>query len=249
MDFAKKQVLKAFDQLQAWHAAKPKPELINRLHIPAAALDCRATYDFSYDGSIDCHTPPCNWNHRHTSPQPWDKLQEWLTKRGFQKLGSGAYGHVLGHPKSDKVIKILRRPSQDGWLDYIRWAKKHNFLGTFAPKVTSYKYIKNKDGDFGVAVMERLDKTLYHVDRKHDARFIQEAMMHSLNGNGLAGKFLSVAKPGSDEFIQSFLRAFGREGGDFHAGNWMTRKDGTLVLIDPLCRPGVTDPKERFKLH
>jgi hypothetical protein len=242
MDFAKKQVLKNFEQLKAWHAAKPKTELLVK-------IQANQELHVSFDSYIsDSYCPPVRLRC-YDEGKPWSKLQTWLEKRGFQKLGSGAYGHVLGHPKSDKVIKILRRPSQDGWLDYIRWAKKHNFLGTFAPKVTSYKYIKNKDGDFGVAVMERLDKTLYHVDRKHDARFIQEAMMHSLNGNGLAGKFLSVAKPGSDEFIQSFLRAFGREGGDFHAGNWMTRKDGTLVLIDPLCRPGVTDPKERFKLH
>lgn len=67
-----------------------------------------------------------------------------LEKRGFVKIGGGAFGSVFEHPTKGKgrVLKILRTPESDGWLDYIKWAAQEGQMGKYAPRVYSYKWIK-----------------------------------------------------------------------------------------------------------
>src|SRR5882672_10391646 len=61
----------------------------------------------------------------------------WLEKKGFKRLGAGAYSTVLGKDGSDKVIKVSR--SLDNWIDYIQWSAANGYAGNFAPRVYSWK--------------------------------------------------------------------------------------------------------------
>ena len=265
MNKNKKQKLKAAKQLQIWFMGRPKAMKEGLISVAGFNKAKKALENakiakpfkpiilpkmFKADGGDrPCSCSQCApaWiKIRREEPNGYFKMREWLERKGFKKLGSGAYGIVLGKDNSDKVIKLIRDPRRDGWVEYVQWAKQNKYLGTFAPRVDSYKFVKDGNAGFGMAVMERLDKTFHSVPREHDAHFVQEAMLHTLKGNELAAKFLALHKPGAEEFILSFREKFG-DYGDFHSGNWMTRKDGSVVLIDPLSRPGQTNYKERIK--
>lgn len=268
MNKNKKQKLKAAKQLQIWFMGRPKAMKEGLISVAGfkkaqkALENAKIAKPFKvirpitfnpWPNESSCNCSECQPHkiiHVGNSDNGYYKMYGWLERKGFKKLGSGAYGVVFGKDNSDKVIKLIRDPRRDGWVEYVQWAKQNKYLGTFAPRVDSYKFIKDKDSDagFGMAVMERLDKTFYHVPREQDAYFVHDAMLQTFYGNQLAAKFLALHKPGADEFIRSFRNKFGN-GGDFHAGNWMTRKDGAVVLIDPISRPGQTNYKERIKTN
>lgn len=173
-----------------------------------------------------------------------------LMAKGYKEIGSGYYSSVLAHPNSDKVIKVSKRAHSDGWIDYVKWADSKGYAGTFAPLVHSYKFIKtrergywswddeNKDQNgFGIAVMERLDKTLHKVHETRNAKFFGEAVKFTLNyNNELSAKFVDQYVPGFNKFLIELRQEF--KSLDIHDGNFMVRKDGSLVVTDPVSASG-----------
>jgi hypothetical protein len=162
---------------------------------------------------------------------------EKLKNKGFEQLGHGAYSEVYGKPGSDKVIKILRRPDEDAWVDYMRWSAAKGYAGTFAPKVTSYKYFTapwraTKKQNFAVAVMERLEP-LKDQDQKFMCRTVEHVACH--NG-GFAGKLVDTFAPGMLQFIEDLNKEFPKSLLDMHGGNFMLRKNGEFVSTDPVAR-------------
>lgn len=167
-----------------------------------------------------------------------------LQKKGFEQLGSGVASTVMGHPSSDKVIKIIR--SVDGWMDYVKWATKEGYSGTFAPKVYSYKWLDK--GGFGLAVMERLDTTLSRLPQTHDYSLMHKIIDHAVRyENKMSETMVDLAIPGVGKFLRELRVKFGTRL-DLHGGNFMIRNTGDLVLIDPVSFSGSKDYKERFKL-
>jgi len=164
-----------------------------------------------------------------------------LTKKGYVRLGGGAFSQVYGHPNSDRVIKLQMRPGGDGWLEYVQWAEANGYAGKFAPKVYSYKY--NAKGQFGMAVMERLDRTLHRVGRKEDVRAVSTLFGMSRDVP-LAYTLLDLAEPGLAEFGNKLAETF-RGHLDYHNGNFMTRKDGSFVVSDPVA--GMDDKVGLYK--
>lgn len=199
-------------------------------------------------------------NEVFTSPAAYGR---WLETKGFENIGRGYYGSVYAHPTSNKVIKILDNPSNDGWLDYVMWAGKQGYGGTFAPLVYSYKEVKIKGKPntrcispinynyenrvFGVAVLERMEKIVSRVDKAS-----KEALITSLIHFGVKEKNTHARNlannlfPGLSEFMEKLIERFDKEGRfDLHDANMMFRKDGTLAITDPIAN---IDRKKDVKL-
>jgi hypothetical protein len=165
-----------------------------------------------------------------------------LEKKGFKLIGNGYYSKVYAKDGSDKVIKVGRTPATDGWLEYIDWATQKGQLGKFAPMVFSYKYHSGEyvhDGygkwewtSFYVAVVERLDKRARDLDRKSPVKALP--MVFEYADNGIVEEVMDRLTPGLGSFSKDFLRDFESGGIDVHADNIMLRKNGEIVINDPL---------------
>lgn len=146
-----------------------------------------------------------------------------LEEHGFARLGGGLYSTVLAKPGSDRCIKV---GSGDRWPDYVEWAATNGYMGTFAPKVYAFK----QHDSFYVAVMERLVCTVAEAGQRAETHhFWRQAK--------------AIVRPyfDYDDMLEagpwlSFLSAIKAAGlaDDVHDHNWMLRRDGQLVLIDPI---------------
>lgn len=166
-----------------------------------------------------------------------------LQRRGFVMLGAGAFSTVLGKPGYPRVIKV-GRGQPEGWIDYIMWADKAGYAGSFAPKVFSLKihfdyrygpfqWGRELNNSWYVAVMERLDCTIAAVTCPGKRR-IYRHMASALYGD-LPCKTLEDMAPGATKFCAD-LRAAGFEYFDLHDGNFMLRGN-QVVCTDPLSSP------------
>lgn len=190
-------------------------------------------------------------------PKPFkmtpEKMRDFFEKRGWRRIGSGAYSVVLGHDKSDLVIKINRR--RDAWPEYVCWAKESGFAGTFAPNVHALKFYG--EGEWYVAIMDRLDGTVSHLMGSNplasalsDLRYTIRPYLTgdvvsedcSLDSDELDERIAYVKHqyvcekfPGLLDFCEDFSRKFDKVGHlDDHLGNWML-KGSQVVLTDPLA--------------
>jgi hypothetical protein len=177
------------------------------------------------------------WVFMKFEKKPFDNAEGFikaLEKRGFNRLGSGAFSTVLGKDGSDRVIKVIRRP--DGWINYIHWAAQIGEAGHFAPKVFSYKKIKGRKKEFGVAIMERLKYTLEETPRDHALKVLPAVLWKA--ENPMAQKFMEILSPGLYAFLEKMSKWNGTliHNFDFHDGNLMLRENGELVIVDPVSR-------------
>lgn len=175
---------------------------------------------------------------------------EHLKKRGFHMLGSGAFSMVLSKPGSTKVIKVAR--NMDAWPDYVMWAHRNGYAGTWAPRVYSFHRIEGQRRPFYVAVVERLSAVLYSAkDKRPRLAALAFDMRDFINGKDEAGVAVGAKDPRALVFALAF-RLFAkstRAGLDLHGGNWMVEGD-RLVLTDPLTEgwsSTSTPPRMRSK--
>lgn len=145
-----------------------------------------------------------------------------LRELGFPQIGSGIFSNVFAFPNNpDKAIKVGK--DDDAWPSYIKWATEKGYAGKFAPKVDSLKF---RDG-FYVAIMERLIATMREIvyeggDNSYQNRLYQSEI---ISRGGKAKDLI--------EFVTD-LRDAGLTG-DLHPGNVMVRKDGQIVVTDPVA--------------
>lgn len=165
-----------------------------------------------------------------------EKYREWLVKRGFECLGKGVYSYVYAKPGSNRCIKVAT--TCDAWPAYVLWAMRKRYSGTFAPKVYSLKY----HNGFYVAVMERLVCTLHDVREDSPSKVYRHTVYHNhardlirLGGHDYPEKAKKWIKFAQDADAENLLD-------DLHQGNFMIRKDGQIVLIDPSSRPHKARP-------
>lgn len=191
---------------------------------------------------------------RHAAEEPkrqrpvprYDRFVNFLHKKGFKRLGGGAFSSVYHKTGSDRVIKINHAPDQ--WSRYALWAAKHGWAGRFAPKVYSYKY--HKEG-YSVAVMEKLACTVGELrdDKKHPhygtLAFLDIALRAPANDNMAAAA--DCFQPELSKFMREFAAEFRHARYDLHAANAMLRPDGSFVLTDPVY--GGNCIRERLRLR
>ena len=160
-----------------------------------------------------------------------------LRAKGFEDIGKGLYANVFAKPNSDKVIKVA---ALDSWPTYIKWAIQKGYAGKFSPKVYNLKF----HDDFYVATMERLIGTMHDFNRSssiHNALYneitlwyVDESPITSRDERNSAGSRLSSGATDLIKFIIKLKAA--KLVGDWHYGNVMVRKDGQIVVTDPIAR-------------
>jgi len=187
------------------------------------------------------------WLFRKFEKKPFEDANGFikaLEKRGFKRLGVGAFSTVLGKEGQSRVIKVIRRP--DGWINYVHWAAQIGEAGHFAPKVFSYKKIKGAKATFAVAVVEKLEVTLSNTPGDHNLKVLPD-ILHRIKSNEIARKFTEMLAPGLSDFLLKLSEKWNTTVGDFdlHGGNLMLRADGTFVVVDPVSRG--EDMFERLK--
>jgi hypothetical protein len=184
------------------------------------------------------------------------KFAAALERRGFRRLGSGWFAAVYHKPGSDKVIKV--GSCTDQWPQYIEWATRRGYGGTFAPRVTSFRSFKSDKGacfSFYVAVMEKLEMTVKRAcDNYEEGAFGKAAIErhksilnrpYSCCGRDVSFKGIekvAAVDPTLKPFVLGLygLISHGMQF-DAHQENWMVRKDGSLVLTDPFGGSSTSD--------
>lgn len=156
------------------------------------------------------------------------QFESALLEHNYSKIGGGSFANVFAKPGSNIAVKVAELP--DGWPAYIKWATKEGFAGTFAPKVYSFKsYMPEGLPPYYVATMERLVDTVGN-------------MMHSKSMSELYMGLVDAIQGRDDEGIKQFadLNAFAKSlkenqfKWDLHGSNVMVRKDGQIVVTDPM---------------
>jgi hypothetical protein len=167
------------------------------------------------------------WVTKNPLKTPWGYI-DWLRRKGFEELGSGAYSTVLGKPGSDRVVKVSR--TLDNWIDYVQWAAKEGHAGKLAPRVYSWKRHEAVDrNDFSVAVVERMAEPARGT--KSDEALLLNLRQYARYGNLLASVYMEDILPGSVKFFNELQKL--DLDGDIGGNNVMIRKDGTLCVTDP----------------
>lgn len=162
----------------------------------------------------------------------------WLEKRGFKLLGRGSYSRVYAKDGSEKVIKVTAG-AQDDWIDYIQWAAKKGYCGTFAPRVYSWKKLYGRDGTvYSVSVVERMHCTLSE-DKAGDIRLVESLMYPAIGKKNLMAQvYMDDLIPGSVAFLSDLTSSFSSN--DIYGKNMMLRKDGSFCVTDPVCGQSTT---------
>ena len=235
MNFQKKMKIQRFGNILKWMGPKKKasPKEKKKTETSSSLSFSSSTPVASFPED-EC---PCSYCRREREQDGkrdksrYLKYCDFLEKKGFVQLGSGAYSVVYAKPKSDRVIKVIR--TRDNWIDYVVWANKEGYGGNLAPKVYSYKDYE----DFAVAVVERMKTTLSGY-REHDEQIVI-GLVHSYvySNNVLAGVLAHEIAPGISDFLAGVKKnVYGRL--DLHGGNFMLREDGSICVTDPVAGEG-----------
>jgi len=171
-----------------------------------------------------------------------------LKNRGYKYFGEGAYAHVYGKEKSNRVVKVGH--SIDGWVlfAYILLNNKRLAKSDIFPKIYSLKIFTNGHSEreiwWYVAEIERLDRTIRDVEDQYQEHnedlynFYDQVKYRSYWNQRKLRKYYSKADKCTKKSIDSLLKLKTlsqkyKPSWDLHDGNWMIRKNGTLVLTDP----------------
>ena len=162
------------------------------------------------------------------------KLADFLYRRGFGTLGTGKFSVVMAQGKSDRCVKICLGfddsdgdASADRWCEYMLWAQANGYAGTFAPKLYSLHCFE--DGLY-TAVIERLWKTVSVVHGK-------EREEYNTASQGLQSPFFKAYPGARGDFYRALRKEFPCYL-DLRNENWMIRRNGDLVLTDPIASQG-----------
>jgi hypothetical protein len=179
--------------------------------------------------------PKARWCHA-------DQYIQKLEDRGYVRLGSGCFSTVLAKPGSDRVIKVGR--NLDAWPDYVLWAARKGYGGTWAPRLFSFRRHKCHNGEFYVAVIERLENTIHGLKKGEDKRHSQfesdrlalaRILKNTLPDDDGAAADVDEKMPGALRFcirVRAWQASIGA-GFDLHSENWMVAGE-RLVLTDPV---------------
>lgn len=147
---------------------------------------------------------------------------------GLQRFGSGAFASVYGHPDLDFVVKVggysneHHRP--DAWPEYAKMVMAQFQNNPHAPKITALREFPQ---GFYYSIMEPLERTV-----GHDHPFFWK-LMNVLESWGSFGTVeFEIQHPELYDLlrgIKSLEKAI-----DLHSDNAMLRKDGSMVITDPI---------------
>ncbi len=171
-----------------------------------------------------------------------------LKASGFKQIGMGCFATVYLHPGKNRVYKVGKLDCDDaGEWAYLSFVKKvlRNNNNPWFPKIYSVKIFKTKASKdhyahfdenemFFVVSMERLNEIKGSDDKS-------EMLEKLIQFHTVFGSIFKGTMP--DKNIKHFvgamrvLNSLERNGHelDIHNANIMTRKNGQVVITDPVC--------------
>jgi len=186
-------------------------------------------------------------------PRFFEEIVEILKANSKCKvLASGIFSTVLSYGESRFVIKVGRSrcaDTLDGWLDFALWARP---MGSehFPAKI---KILRRPEfhGDIFVACMERLHCTIAQAAHASGAqpitlsteevRIVLDACRTFRRDPIRWSDYIHQELAGRWPFLRSDLRALAEHFStswqfDLHSKNVMFRRDGSLVIVDPILK-------------
>lgn len=160
-------------------------------------------------------------------------LEKRLRNKGWSYGDIGEHGYVM--LKGDLAWKITR--SRDvGYCRYISQVASGRFSGPHVPRIRLV--LKDREGRVAV-LMERLEQTIYEVygfdsPLEHTLLSIFKHRNYVGNWSALRWYCVRYRVPLSFFAFARRLTAYASRRLDIHGGNIMLRRDGTLVVIDPM---------------
>ena len=201
---------------------------------------------------------------RLISPMDFEVFRDrFCAKNQLKFLNSGAFAEVVAHPKSDECYKISRLPvsEKDAYLEFLNLIRKKR-NNPFLPKIKSLTFFEHRETKqkWYVVRMEKLRPLSFSRPRGEVesktmvspmARIVRKIMEDS-NRKTLEDfeAFLSAMNlksgPGKQllEAVQVVKTGFGMADPDLHDGNMMLRKNGELVITDPIAN---LKPKSKWR--
>lgn len=146
-------------------------------------------------------------------------IKKRLQSAGQKELGAGVYG--AAYSKGDSVIKVYE--DDPAYHAFAKFAKQNHPNDPHLPKIRAVGKIKGTN--MGAVRMEKLEP----LESSHPAR------THDYGVRGYIKDHPTLSKS-----LQNIRQKFPHEMMDIHSGNVMKRKDGTLVITDPLAPTGQT---------
>lgn len=155
-----------------------------------------------------------------------------LVMYDFEKAGVGMYSDVYFHPEFNFVIKATYTNNATYYDKFIMKYAKNNRHNSFMPII--YKKVHFKDGYF--YILEKLyplDEDIYIKFNKLNF-LIDDIKYNRMDLMKQSDKQLIKDYPELFMSIIDMLKA-GVHVDDLHNDNIMQRKDGSLVIIDPVA--------------
>lgn len=190
-----------------------------------------------------------------TARQIMKKMEDEL---GLKRLGNGAFGDVVESPDPNWVYKVLEKdPAYEEYIDFIAKNPNEHFPKIKrVKKMTSFfKRYQVQENKFLVVVIEKLekipqDRVQFAVDLVNDdvdsipthtpegdknySKFTLEELM-SHDWDGWTSEDMWSTYYAARTIHKSDLNRPHHSFMDLHRNNIMQRKDGTIVLIDPIA--------------
>ena len=170
----------------------------------------------------------------------FDTIVTDLNKRGYKSIGDGLYSEVFGHPKKNRVYKVIYKCDDDAYLDYAKKIKGMD--NPYLPKIHSIEE-GFKDDVQAVVVIEKLER----MDIMRANKSVSKAFSKDVSGckgfgvtiykRELEDTFKSTACKKLKEAIQIILEVAEDWLLDLHDDNYMFRKTNgkfQLVFSDPV---------------
>jgi len=160
-------------------------------------------------------------------------IAEFLEDNGFYELGSGFFSSVYGHDNLDIAIKLV--DDDHNYIKYINFYAKYGRQNPHLPRIYKYK----KVGNVEIVITEKL----YPLSENQEDLFqvILKFKRYLMNPNNYDEYYVNnVVNYFIDEYsdlaqiIIDLYKIFGKNNIDIHQDNIMQRKDGTLVITDPV---------------
>jgi len=170
-------------------------------------------------------------------------MKKYLLDKGYSNIGNGLYSTVFSKKDSDRVIKVSS--DIDYWFIFAQYVISLQEIPSIFPKIYSLSVKSDSRNEYSwyVAVVERLEMTMQKFldEYKNDDR---EKILTDFSK--IRSRFSWFNDSDDQRISKSMnellkLRSFEKEmsshgndiGWDLHNGNWMFRKNGTIVLTDP----------------
>jgi hypothetical protein len=192
-----------------------------------------------------------------------DDFTAGLHKKGYRRIGAGAFAQVYAKPGCDTVLKIGHNDSNKSYLEYITSSSKHlnNPLFPKIFKITKYEVTGDSSENYFAVEMEKLAKLPPNIDfgvfDKNDTPrlgthaigkylyslvfegSVQNKTVSDVENSGISVNYDKKHQKECYDLLSCLKRRFAL---DLHSNNVMLRKLGTrqeLVITDPVwdCSP------------